>query len=115
MLPLTPATPQTTCSRLKESKCSIGRLAARTSIRLRICGSFSFLVFIEMDHNKKIQGLKTALQREWDAVIVGEPRKLVANMPNRMFEVILKMVEIPAVDNCLLDSIFLINFVFSLQ
>uniref|UniRef100_A0A8R1IE94 Uncharacterized protein n=1 Tax=Caenorhabditis japonica TaxID=281687 RepID=A0A8R1IE94_CAEJA len=32
MLPLTPATPQRTCSRLKESKCLIGRLAARTSI-----------------------------------------------------------------------------------
>uniref|UniRef100_A0A8R1I9G2 Transposable element Tc3 transposase-like DNA-binding HTH domain-containing protein n=1 Tax=Caenorhabditis japonica TaxID=281687 RepID=A0A8R1I9G2_CAEJA len=28
--------------------------SARTSIRLRICGSFSFLVFIEMDHNKKL-------------------------------------------------------------
>uniref|UniRef100_A0A8R1E8X8 HTH_Tnp_Tc3_1 domain-containing protein n=1 Tax=Caenorhabditis japonica TaxID=281687 RepID=A0A8R1E8X8_CAEJA len=32
MLPLTPATSQRTCSRLKESKCSIGRLAVRTSI-----------------------------------------------------------------------------------
>uniref|UniRef100_A0A8R1E785 Uncharacterized protein n=1 Tax=Caenorhabditis japonica TaxID=281687 RepID=A0A8R1E785_CAEJA len=28
MLPLTPATPQRTCSRLKESKCSVGQLAA---------------------------------------------------------------------------------------
>uniref|UniRef100_A0A8R1ERY0 Uncharacterized protein n=1 Tax=Caenorhabditis japonica TaxID=281687 RepID=A0A8R1ERY0_CAEJA len=27
-------------------------------------------------------------KREWDAVSVSEPKKLVATMPNRMFEVI---------------------------
>uniref|UniRef100_A0A8R1HW79 Uncharacterized protein n=1 Tax=Caenorhabditis japonica TaxID=281687 RepID=A0A8R1HW79_CAEJA len=54
MLPLTPATPQRTGSRLKESKCSIGRLAARASMRLRTCGKCSFLVFIKIDNNTTI-------------------------------------------------------------
>uniref|UniRef100_A0A8R1E106 Transposable element Tc3 transposase-like DNA-binding HTH domain-containing protein n=1 Tax=Caenorhabditis japonica TaxID=281687 RepID=A0A8R1E106_CAEJA len=67
MLPLTPTTQQRTCSRLKESKCSIGRLAARASIRLR-------------------NYFKTAVQGEWDAVSIGEPKKLVATMPNRVVE-----------------------------
>uniref|UniRef100_A0A8R1E477 Uncharacterized protein n=1 Tax=Caenorhabditis japonica TaxID=281687 RepID=A0A8R1E477_CAEJA len=88
MLPLTPATPQRT---------------------------FRFSCLLKWTTIKNIQDLKTALQREWDAVSVGEPKKLVATMPNRMFEVIKKMVEKRAVDNCLLDSIFLIDFVFSLQ
>uniref|UniRef100_A0A8R1IUU0 Transposable element Tc3 transposase-like DNA-binding HTH domain-containing protein n=1 Tax=Caenorhabditis japonica TaxID=281687 RepID=A0A8R1IUU0_CAEJA len=82
MLPLTPATSQRTGSRLKESKCSIGRLAARTSIRLRTCGKCSFLVFIKIDNN--IQAFKTAVQREWDAMSVDEPKKLVATRPNRV-------------------------------
>uniref|UniRef100_A0A8R1IJ46 Transposable element Tc3 transposase-like DNA-binding HTH domain-containing protein n=1 Tax=Caenorhabditis japonica TaxID=281687 RepID=A0A8R1IJ46_CAEJA len=71
MLPLTPATSQRTCSRLKESKCSIGRLAARASIQLR-------------------NYFKTAVQREWDAISVGEPKKLVATRPNRVVELIKK-------------------------
>uniref|UniRef100_A0A8R1II32 Transposable element Tc3 transposase-like DNA-binding HTH domain-containing protein n=1 Tax=Caenorhabditis japonica TaxID=281687 RepID=A0A8R1II32_CAEJA len=54
MLPITPATSQRTGSRLKESKCSIGRLAARASMRLRTCGKCSFLVFIKIDNNTTI-------------------------------------------------------------
>uniref|UniRef100_A0A8R1EGL5 Transposable element Tc3 transposase-like DNA-binding HTH domain-containing protein n=1 Tax=Caenorhabditis japonica TaxID=281687 RepID=A0A8R1EGL5_CAEJA len=54
MLPLTPATSQRTGSRLKESKRSIGRLAARASIRLGTCGKCSFLVFIKIDNNTTI-------------------------------------------------------------
>uniref|UniRef100_A0A8R1IQ97 Uncharacterized protein n=1 Tax=Caenorhabditis japonica TaxID=281687 RepID=A0A8R1IQ97_CAEJA len=88
ILPLTPATSQRTGSRLKESKCSIGRLAARASIRLRTCGKCSFLVFIKIDNN--IQAFKTAVQREWDAMSVDEPKKLVATRPNRVVEVIKK-------------------------
>uniref|UniRef100_A0A8R1EBD6 Uncharacterized protein n=1 Tax=Caenorhabditis japonica TaxID=281687 RepID=A0A8R1EBD6_CAEJA len=52
MLPLTPATSQRTGSRLKESKCSIGRLAARASIRFE--NKCSFLVFIKIDSNTTI-------------------------------------------------------------
>uniref|UniRef100_A0A8R1IWI6 Uncharacterized protein n=1 Tax=Caenorhabditis japonica TaxID=281687 RepID=A0A8R1IWI6_CAEJA len=113
MLSLTPATSQRTGSRLKESKFSIGRLAARASIRLRTCGKYSFLVFIKIDNN--IQAFKTALKCEWDAISVDEPKKLVATRPNRVVEVIKKIVEKPAIENCFLDSIFLIDFVFSLQ
>uniref|UniRef100_A0A8R1ILE5 Uncharacterized protein n=1 Tax=Caenorhabditis japonica TaxID=281687 RepID=A0A8R1ILE5_CAEJA len=54
MLPLTPATSQRTGSRLQESKCSIGRLAARASIQLRNCGKCSFLVFIKIYDNTTI-------------------------------------------------------------
>uniref|UniRef100_A0A8R1ISQ1 Transposable element Tc3 transposase-like DNA-binding HTH domain-containing protein n=1 Tax=Caenorhabditis japonica TaxID=281687 RepID=A0A8R1ISQ1_CAEJA len=60
MLPLTPATSQITGSRLKESKRSIGRLAARASIRLRTCWKCSFLLFIKIDNNKII--FKTSKQ-----------------------------------------------------
>uniref|UniRef100_A0A8R1EI60 Transposable element Tc3 transposase-like DNA-binding HTH domain-containing protein n=1 Tax=Caenorhabditis japonica TaxID=281687 RepID=A0A8R1EI60_CAEJA len=106
MLPLTPATPQRTCSRVKESKCSIGQLAARTSVRLRICGSFRSSCLLKWTTIKNIQDRKTALQREWDAVSVGEPKKPVATMPNRMFSDFKKMVEKPAVDNCLRIQFF---------
>uniref|UniRef100_A0A8R1IWF7 Uncharacterized protein n=1 Tax=Caenorhabditis japonica TaxID=281687 RepID=A0A8R1IWF7_CAEJA len=54
MLSITPATSQRTGSRLKELKRSIGRLAARASIRLRTCGKCSFLVFIKIDNNTTI-------------------------------------------------------------
>uniref|UniRef100_A0A8R1E3Z8 Tc1-like transposase DDE domain-containing protein n=1 Tax=Caenorhabditis japonica TaxID=281687 RepID=A0A8R1E3Z8_CAEJA len=35
-----------------------------------------------------IQAFKTAVQREWDAISVDEPKKLVATRPNRVVEVI---------------------------